>query len=173
LFRSQALNYTQNTIPFHFHHVSLFRHVSLSLPILSSIFSFKRSNNPQVSFLKLQMPSEAFIQQNESQLPTKFNVNTTIVRYKMDRKAKTTSPVFSIWDICFMPTAVENNKLIEGNAKCRHLKKLACKGTLRQVFICLKLRSLSPPPLLTHCTVCKRVCSILIHTGKGGGGGGN
>ncbi len=26
-------------------------------------------------------------------------------------------------------------RLIEGNAKCRHLKKLTCKGTLRQVFI--------------------------------------
>ncbi len=26
-------------------------------------------------------------------------------------------------------------RLIEGNAKCRHLKKLTCKGTLRQLFI--------------------------------------
>ncbi len=26
-------------------------------------------------------------------------------------------------------------RLIEGNAKCRHLKKLSCKGTLRLVFI--------------------------------------
>jgi hypothetical protein len=26
-------------------------------------------------------------------------------------------------------------RLIEGNAKCRHLKELTCKGTLRQVFI--------------------------------------
>ncbi len=26
-------------------------------------------------------------------------------------------------------------KIIEGNAKCRHLKKLTCKGTLRQVFL--------------------------------------
>ncbi len=26
-------------------------------------------------------------------------------------------------------------RLIEGNAKCRCLKKLTCKGTLRQVFI--------------------------------------
>ncbi len=30
---------------------------------------------------------------------------------------------------------------IESNVKCRYLKKLTCKGTLRQVFICLK-----PPP---------------------------
>ncbi len=26
-------------------------------------------------------------------------------------------------------------RLIEGNAKCRHLKRSVCKGTLRQVFI--------------------------------------
>jgi hypothetical protein len=25
-------------------------------------------------------------------------------------------------------------RLIESNAKCRYLKKLTCKGTLRQVF---------------------------------------
>jgi hypothetical protein len=34
-------------------------------------------------------------------------------------------------------------RLIESNAKCRHLKKFICKGTLRQVFICQR-----PPPLL-------------------------
>jgi hypothetical protein len=52
-------------------------------------------------------------------------------------------------------------RLIEDNAKCRHLKKLTCKGTLRQVFI-----SLRPPPLpFTHYV---RVYRILIHTGKGG-----
>ncbi len=40
-------------------------------------------------------------------------------------------------------------KLVEGNAKCLHpikLKKLTCKGTLRQLFICLR-----PPPLLGYC----------------------
>ncbi len=36
--------------------------------------------------------------------------------------------------------------LIEGKAKCRHLKKLTCKGTLRQVFICLR-----HSPLLGFC----------------------
>jgi hypothetical protein len=49
--------------------------------------------------------------------------------------------------------------LIEGNAKCRHFKKL------RQVFICLRPRT-PPPPTHTHCI---RVYSILLHTGKGGG----
>jgi hypothetical protein len=42
------------------------------------------------------------------------------------------------------------------------LKILACKGILRQVFICLR------PPL--H--IVYVYTSILIHTGKGGGGRG-
>ncbi len=37
-------------------------------------------------------------------------------------------------------------RLTESRAKCRYLKKLTCKGTLRQVFICLR-----PPPLLGIC----------------------
>jgi hypothetical protein len=41
---------------------------------------------------------------------------------------------------------------IETKAKCRHLKKFTCKGTLRQVFICLRLRTpYSPPPNLHTC----------------------
>jgi hypothetical protein len=53
-------------------------------------------------------------------------------------------------------------RLIEGNAKCRHLKKVPCKGTLWQVFICMR----PGPPRLTRCL---HVYSILIHTGTGGG----
>jgi hypothetical protein len=34
----------------------------------------------------------------------------------------------------------------KSNANYRHLKKLTCKRTLRQVFICLR-----PPPLLGSC----------------------
>jgi hypothetical protein len=37
-------------------------------------------------------------------------------------------------------------RLKESNAKCRHLKKLTCKGSLKQVFICLR-----PPLLLGFC----------------------
>ncbi len=37
-------------------------------------------------------------------------------------------------------------RLIENNAKSRHLKKLTCKWTSRQVFICLM-----PPPLIGFC----------------------
>ncbi len=88
-----------------------------------------------------------------------------------------------------------NIRLIEGNAKCRHLKKLTWKGSGRQVLICLR-----PPPLLGFCLGCSinfvgsESCqiqsvkllqnmvsnrtpyhpllshSILIHTRKGGGG---
>jgi hypothetical protein len=45
------------------------------------------------------------------------------------------------------------------------IKKLTCKGTMRQVFFCL--RPTTPYPL-THCI---RVYSILIHPEKGGRGG--
>jgi hypothetical protein len=51
-------------------------------------------------------------------------------------------------------------RLIESNEKCRYLKKLTWKGTLRQVFY------LSPP--LTHCI---RVYSILYLFTQGGGPG--
>jgi hypothetical protein len=88
---------------------------------------------------------------------------------KWTEKQRRGHRLFSI-HICFMPT--RKIRVIKGNAKCLHIKKLTCKGNLWHVFICLRPRSLSPPPLLTHCTctVCKRVCSIriLIHTGKGG-----
>ncbi len=47
-------------------------------------------------------------------------------------------------------------KLIEGIAKCRHLKKLTCQGTLRQVFICIWARTpYTPPYTLYMCTVHK------------------
>jgi hypothetical protein len=44
------------------------------------------------------------------------------------------------------------------------LKNLTYKGTLRQVFICVRPRTPKPP--FTHCI---HVYSIFIHTGKGGG----
>jgi hypothetical protein len=37
-------------------------------------------------------------------------------------------------------------RLIENNAKCCYIKIFTCKGTLRQVFICMR-----PPPLLGFC----------------------
>jgi hypothetical protein len=40
-------------------------------------------------------------------------------------------------------------RLIEGNVKCRHLKNSTYKGTLRQVFICLRPRTPYPPPPYT------------------------
>jgi hypothetical protein len=54
-------------------------------------------------------------------------------------------------------------RLIESNAKCRYLKKLTCKGTLRQVFICRRSRILYTLPLNTVCINCTLA--------RGGGGG--
>ncbi len=58
-------------------------------------------------------------------------------------------------------------RLIEGNAKCRHLKKLACKGTLQQVFLCLKARTPIPPPPYTM-----YLCIQYIYSHRKGGSGG-
>ncbi len=44
------------------------------------------------------------------------------------------------------PRSLTKIRLIESIAKCRYLNKLTCKGTLRQVFICL-----GPAPLLGFC----------------------
>jgi hypothetical protein len=60
--------------------------------------------------------------------------------------------------ICIRP---KKKRLIESNAKCRHLKYLTCKGILRQVFICLRPRTQNHPPHI-------RVYNMPIHTGKGG-----
>ncbi len=64
--------------------------------------------------------------------------------------------------LCLVRPGRRKIRLIEYNAKCRYPKKLACKGTLRQVFICLR-----PRTPYTHCI---RVYSILIHTEKRGRG---
>ncbi len=42
--------------------------------------------------------------------------------------------------------AMDQFNYIDAKEKCRHLKKLTCKGTLRQMYICLR-----PPPLLGFC----------------------
>ncbi len=51
-------------------------------------------------------------------------------------------------------------RLIEGNAQCRHLKKLVCKGTSRQVLICLRPRTPYPLPYT--------LCTCILYTGGGG-----
>jgi hypothetical protein len=57
----------------------------------------------------------------------------------------------------------ENIRLIEGNTKCH--KKLICKGTLRQVIICLRPRSPYPPLNSIY------VYSVYLFTqGRGEGG---
>ncbi len=63
-------------------------------------------------------------------------------------------------------------RLIEGNSKCRHLKNLTCKWTLRQVFICLRTGTPWPsPPFLAHCrvyvsTVLWRRSNVWINLGE-------
>ncbi len=51
---------------------------------------------------------------------------------------------------------------IEDNAKCRHLENFTFKGTVRQVFICLRPRTPYPPPLIVYVTV------YLFTQGRGG-----
>ncbi len=59
--------------------------------------------------------------------------------------------------------------LIEGNAKCRHLKKLTSKGTSRQVFICLRPRTPYPPPPPLHTVYGHTVYTVYLFTqGRGG-----
>ncbi len=46
---------------------------------------------------------------------------------------------FYAFNIFILPfSASQKDKTLGGKAKCRHLKKLTCKVTLRQVFICLE-----------------------------------
>ncbi len=56
----------------------------------------------------------------------------------------------------------------ECNAKWRLLKKLTCKGTLQQVFICLGHRTPYPP--LTHCERTCKQCTYYYSHSEGGRG---
>ncbi len=59
-------------------------------------------------------------------------------------------------------------RMIECNSKCRYLKKWPVKGFAAGVLsLCDPLPSYDPIPPLIHRI---RVYSILVHTGKGGGG---
>jgi hypothetical protein len=49
-------------------------------------------------------------------------------------------------------------------------KKLTCKGTLRQVFICLRPRTPYPPPPL-HTVYVSKVCVHILFTQVRGWGG--
>jgi hypothetical protein len=61
-------------------------------------------------------------------------------------------------------------RLIEGIAKCRHLKIFSGKGTLRNVFICLRLRTLYTLPHLTSYTL--YACIQYTYSPENGGRGG-
>jgi hypothetical protein len=63
-------------------------------------------------------------------------------------------------------------RLIESNAKCRYLKKLTCKVTLRQVFYLSEapnppMTPYHPPPHYTLYT-----CAQYTYSRREGGGGG-
>jgi hypothetical protein len=55
-------------------------------------------------------------------------------------------------------------RLIEGNAKCHHLKTLTCKGTSRKVFICLRPINLLPLPYTLY------TCIQYTYSHREGGG---
>jgi hypothetical protein len=72
--------------------------------------------------------------------------------------------------------ALRKIRIIEGNEKCRRLKKLTCKGNLRQVFICLRPRT--PYPLPLHTVHVQFVHTVRVYStvylftkGRGGEGG--
>jgi hypothetical protein len=72
------------------------------------------------------------------------------------------------WIFTMYALAHELINHIDTKAKC-HLNKLTGKGTLRQVFICLRSRTPYPRPHTLYVYVYS-IRSILFHTGKGGGG---
>ncbi len=94
---------------------------------------------------------------------------------QLDLKTKETGPTGHIQDT-HVPASDYTVKirLIENNAKCRHLKKLTCKGPLRQVFYLSEVPSppMTPnsPPPLTHCLPV--YSTIYLFTQRRGGGGG-
>jgi hypothetical protein len=57
---------------------------------------------------------------------------------------------------------------LEGNAKCRQLKKLTCKRALRQMFICLRPRTPFPHLPFTHCI--RVYCTVHLFTQRSGEG---
>jgi hypothetical protein len=59
-----------------------------------------------------------------------------------------------------------NIRLLESRSKCRHLQKLACKGTLLQVFNLSEAQNpIPPPPLHTY------TCIQYTYSHREGGGG--
>jgi hypothetical protein len=59
--------------------------------------------------------------------------------------------------------STERRRLREGNAKCRHLKKLTFKRTLWQVFIFLRPR-IPHSHTLTHCILVRILYTVQVYT---------
>ena len=76
---------------------------------------------------------------------------------------------FDLWRIyctTLEPRKRRKRRLIVSNTKCRQLKKLTCKGTLRQVFICQRPITSYPPPPYTLYT-----CMQYTYSHREGGRG--
>jgi hypothetical protein len=109
----------------------------------------------EISFTEAMAPYSTVIL--SVTLPVQIVVNTVIVPPLKGRER---------WCLTGEGVVRRKIRLIEGNAECRHLKTLTCRGTLRQVFICLRPRTLCPPPI-THC-----IQYTYSHREGGMGGGG-
>ncbi len=66
-------------------------------------------------------------------------------------------------NICHLPDTRRKIRLMQSNVKCRYLKKLTCKGNLRQVFYLSKAPTpyLPPPPSLERLTANAEVATVL------------
>jgi hypothetical protein len=108
--------------------------------------------------LYLLRPKEALIKDNTLWLrnPTVFNLSAqiNILNYRQGWiPSFSTCKSLALWPHSLYYRLEElvdllrrKIRLIESNAKCRHLKKFNCIGTLRQMLICLR-----PPTLLGYC----------------------
>ncbi len=82
--------------------------------------------------------------------------------------------IFVLFCTLLSSDAVSRRKirLLEGNAEFRHLKKLTCKGILRQVFIRLRPKTLyHPPPFPYTLYQCLQHTYSVFTQGRGGRGG--
>jgi hypothetical protein len=96
---------------------------------LGSLRSEARPRSVTLSYLRIRGSGVDILEGNDNDKTTQCQHYTSIkhpVQYFTRRKIR----------------------LLEEIAKCRHLKKLTCKGTLRQLFIYPRPRTPSPPPPL-------------------------
>ncbi len=74
---------------------------------------------------------------------------------------------------CTVPQHRRKIRLIESNAKCRYLKKLTCKRTLRQVFYLSEASLSSNDPILSPPPYTLYTYILYTYSHREGGGGAN